>query len=112
MRFPGDVCDLANRLSATQRLEDRYRRIVPNVIRQGLSVDRDRAVDADVDMPWKRAVVAAGLDPSQLVRHTLRHTAVTHIVQAGVDLPTVEQISGHKTLTMVESYSHQNGELV
>jgi hypothetical protein len=30
-------------------------------------------------------------------------------VQAGVDLPTVKRISGHKNLSMVERYSHQNG---
>jgi site-specific recombinase XerD len=55
-------------------------------------------------------VLAADLDPAQVVRHTLRHTAITHLVQAGVDLPTVKRISGHKTLSMVERYSHQNGE--
>ena len=54
--------------------------------------------------------MAAGLDPSQVVRHTLRHTAITHLVQAGVDLPTVQRISDHKTLAMVEKYSHQNGD--
>lgn len=41
--------------------------------------------------------------------HTLRHTAITHLVQAGIDLPTVKRISGHKTLAMVERYAHQNG---
>ena len=51
----------------------------------------------------------AGLDPKQVVRHTLRHTAITHLVQAGVDLPTVQRISRHKTLSMVGRYSHQNG---
>lgn len=45
-----------------------------------------------------------------MVRHTLRHTAITHLVQAGIDLPTVKRISGHKTLAMVERYSHQNGQ--
>ena len=44
------------------------------------------------------------------MRRTLRHTAITYLVQAGVDLPTVKRISGHKTLAMVERYSHQNGE--
>ena len=44
-----------------------------------------------------------------MVRHTLRHTAITHLVQAGVDLPTVQKISGHKTLAMVGRYSHANG---
>ena len=54
-------------------------------------------------------VKATGLDPKVIVRHTLCHTAITHLVQAGVDLPTVKRISGHKTLAMVESNSHQNG---
>jgi len=63
----------------------------------------------DVRKPFVRCVVAAGLDPTQIVRHTLRHTAITHLVQAGIDLPTVKRISGHKTLAMVERYSHQSG---
>lgn len=62
-----------------------------------------------LDKPFRRCVLAAGLDVKQVVRHTLRHTAITHLVQAGVDLPTVKRISGHKNLSMVERYSHQNG---
>lgn len=58
---------------------------------------------------FRRCVLEAGLDITQVVRHTLRHTAITHLVQAGVDLPTVKRISGHKNLSMVERYSHQNG---
>ena len=49
------------------------------------------------------------MNPNEIVRHTLRHTAITHLVQAGIDLPTVKRISGHKTLLMVERYAHQNG---
>jgi len=64
----------------------------------------------DIRKPFRRVVEAAGLDPDQVVRHTLRHTAITHLVQAGVDLPTVKRISGHKTLAMVERYAHANGE--
>lgn len=63
----------------------------------------------NLDKPFRRVVANAGLDPKQVVRHTLRHTAITHLVQAGVDLPTVKRISGHKNLSMVERYSHQNG---
>ena len=58
---------------------------------------------------YRRTVEAAGLNPDEVVRHTLRHTAITHLVQSGVDLPTVKRISGHKTLIMVERYAHQNG---
>ncbi len=64
----------------------------------------------DIRKAFRRAVVAAGLDPDEIVRHTLRHTAITHLVQLGVDLPTVKRISGHKTLAMVERYAHANGE--
>ncbi|MCZ6474459.1 MAG: tyrosine-type recombinase/integrase [SAR324 cluster bacterium] len=63
-----------------------------------------------IEKPFRRAVEQADLDPKVVVRHTLRHTAISHLVQAGVDLPTVQRISGHKTLEMVIRYSHQNGE--
>ena len=63
-----------------------------------------------IEKAFQRVVTEAGLDPKEVLRHTLRHTAITHLVQAGVDLPTVQRISGHKTLQMVVRYSHQNGE--
>ena len=63
----------------------------------------------NLNKPFRRCVLTAGLDVNQVVRHTLRHTAITHLVQANVDLPTVKRISGHKNLSMVERYSHQNG---
>ena len=53
-------------------------------------------------------VAAAGLDATEVLCHTLRHTAITHLVQAGVDLPTVKRLSGHTTLSMIEQYAHQN----
>jgi site-specific recombinase XerD len=31
----------------------------------------------------------------------MRHTAITNLVKAGVDLPTIQKISGHKRLAMV-----------
>lgn len=63
----------------------------------------------NIEKQFRRVVANAGFDPKEIVRHTLRHTAITHLVQAGVDLPTVQRISGHKTLQMVVRYSHQNG---
>lgn len=64
---------------------------------------------ATIRKAHRRVVKAAGLDPDVVVRHTFRHTAVTHLVQAGVDLPTVQKVSGHKTLAMVARYAHANG---
>ncbi len=55
-------------------------------------------------------MAAVGLNPREVTRHTLRHPAITHLVQSGVNLPTVQRISGHKTLTMVARHSHPSGE--
>jgi integrase len=62
-----------------------------------------------IERAFRRVVAAAGLDPKEVTRHTLRHTAISHLVLSGVDLPTVARISGHKTLSMVARYSHQSG---
>lgn len=64
----------------------------------------------DIRAPFIKAVIAAGLDPREVLRHTLRHTTISHLVQAGVDLSTVKRISGHKTMAMVERYAHMNDE--
>lgn len=43
----------------------------------------------NIEKQFRRVVARAGLNPKEVVRHTLRHTAITHLVQAGIDLPTV-----------------------
>ncbi len=58
---------------------------------------------------FKRAVEAANLDPKKVTPHVMRHTAITKLVKAGVDLPTIQRISGHKTLAMVMRYVHIHG---
>ncbi len=92
----------------------RYREIdVPYLIKQKWLFPSTLSKCGHVKWPEKAfrdVVKAAGFDPKQVTPHTLRHTAITHFVQAGVDLPTVQRISGHKTLQMVARYSHQNGK--
>lgn len=50
------------------------------------------------------AKTKAGLDDLHL--HDLRHTAASHLLMAGVDLRTLAEILGHKTLQMVHRYTH------
>jgi integrase len=67
---------------------------------------------ARMDRPFREAVKAADLDPGLVTPHVMRHTAITKLVQAGVDLPTIQKISGHKTLAMVLRYAHVHGQHV
>ncbi len=87
----------------------------PIIMLTGQDTDADQILSLDagandyVTKPFRRAVIAAGLDPAQVTPHVMRHTAITNLVKAGVDLPTIQKISGHKTLVMVLRYVHVHG---
>ena len=57
---------------------------------------------------WAKAVEKSGVTDFRF--HDLRHTAASRMVMAGVDLYTVKEILGHKTLTMTQRYSHLSPE--
>jgi len=42
--------------------------------------------------------------------HTLRHTCASHLVMAGVDLPTIAEILGHTDIKTTMIYSHLAGD--
>jgi len=55
--------------------------------------------------PFERARNSAGLG-KDVVFHTLRHTYITRLVSAGVDIRTVQELAGHKTIAMTMRYAH------
>jgi site-specific recombinase XerD len=53
---------------------------------------------------FEPAVRAAGLN--DFTWHCLRHTFASRLVMAGVDLRTVQELMGHKTIQMTVRYAH------
>jgi integrase len=60
--------------------------------------------------PFKKAVIAAGLDPSRVVVHTLRHTALTRFAEVEQNPKTFMRFSGHRSLAAAMRYIHPSRE--
>jgi len=59
-----------------------------------------------------KALLKAGLDPTQYSAHKLRHTAATMMLSGGVDVKTVQEVLGHENLNTTQIYTHiENTEL-
>jgi integrase/recombinase XerD len=60
---------------------------------------------AAVQRLFHRAVLACGFG-RRVSFHTLRHSYATHLLDAGVDLVTLQQILGHRDLKTTAGYTH------
>lgn len=58
----------------------------------------------DIKKSFLTALRKSGI--KDCVFHTLRHTAASHLVMSGIDLNTVRELLGHKSLQMTLRYSH------
>ena len=81
------------------------RREAPLFINQ----DGGRLTPRSFQRNFKLYLAEAGL-PSDMTPHKLRHSFATHLLDAGADLRSVQELLGHANLSTTQTYTHISAE--
>ncbi|MBU4459492.1 MAG: tyrosine recombinase XerC [Verrucomicrobia bacterium] len=64
-----------------------------------------RLTPRSIQRMLKPSLIAANLSPD-ITPHTLRHSFATHLLDAGADLRSVQELLGHASLSTTQLYTH------
>jgi integrase len=87
----------------------RMRELLDGLPRQGRYVFTNKRTGKpyqNVRKVFERALTRANIATGDVTIHTLRHTAITRMLAAGVDDYTVMETVGHLTRAMLQRYTH------
>jgi integrase/recombinase XerD len=90
------------------------RRELPGAARRGEVFLSKRGAPLDRSNAWRRvraAALRAGI-AKRVTPHTLRHSFATHLIEAGADLRSVQEMLGHASVETTEVYTHLDREQV
>ncbi|MEI6562722.1 MAG: tyrosine-type recombinase/integrase [bacterium] len=70
-----------------------------------LNVHGSKLTSRSVERLLKKYLLAANLNP-EISPHALRHSFATHMLDAGADLRSVQELLGHASLSTTQIYTH------
>lgn len=82
---------------------DRDAWLFPSPIKDGQSITWSAA-----DKWFRAATAAAGMEHRGISGHSLRRSFITKLYDAGIDLHAIQQITGHKSLAVLQKYIGTN----